>query len=127
MRLAEDRLLEYRGYHGCKSECRIRLYEGEGKPPVVIATELDSNPGTSVTNRAEAIAHLMWQYLERPPAGMVFIENYPDRCFIGDRPMMRESFDLVSFEWGSGRPEKPVWRRISRSQVETILGTPVSK
>jgi hypothetical protein len=138
MRLLEDRLLRYRGYHGCRSECRVRLFAPEagvdapGTPHAVIATELETNPGTSVTNAAERLAWDVWCYLEKPEAGLTWIEHYPDRCFLGGqgasrRPMLRESFDLVSFDRqaGTGRFLRPRWRRVSRFEVEALTGAPL--
>uniref|UniRef100_UPI00286A595C hypothetical protein n=1 Tax=Armatimonas sp. TaxID=1872638 RepID=UPI00286A595C len=48
----------YKGYHGVKSVCYLRLYQPKGlngqptqlRPAIAIFTELDSNAGTSVTN-----------------------------------------------------------------------------
>ena len=51
MILSDSREFDYVGYHGCKSKCHIRVFspsEGEDVPYLVIATELDDNPGTSV-------------------------------------------------------------------------------
>ena len=52
MRKTLDTRFSYRGCHGCESLCRLRVYEEPGKPAVVIATELEENPGTSITNMA---------------------------------------------------------------------------
>lgn len=136
MRLLEDRLFAYRGYHGCRSECRVRIFapdagDAPGTPCLVIATELDTNPGTSVTNAAERLAWDVWCYLEKPEGGLAYVEHYPDRCFIGQgaarRPMLKESWDLVAFdrEPGTGRFQRPRWRRVPRCEIERMTGQPV--
>ncbi len=136
MRLLEDRLLAFRGYHGCRSECRIRIFAPghPGGAHVVVATELDTNPGTSVTNAAERLAWDVWCYLEKPEGGLVWFEHYPDRCFVGQgaarRPMLREQFDLVTFGRegggvGGGRFRRPRWRRVPKQEAEALCGHPL--
>ncbi len=120
-------ILRYHGYHGCASLCRIRVYEGEGKPPVVIATECESNPGTSVTNRIEVIATEMYRLLERPDNGITIIEHYEDRAFVGGRPLFKETFDLVMLTWTRCQGAiDPKWTSLTKAQAEEILGQPLS-
>jgi hypothetical protein len=117
---------QYPGYFGCESFCEIRAYQQPGKPTVVVATELADNPGTSITNRAELVAWLVWCWLEKPEGGMLWVEHYRDRAFVGGQPMMREQFDFVTFETGpDGRYRKPVWKRVSKSEVEAVIGRPL--
>lgn len=121
-----DGTLHYSGYHGCRSFCRVRVYEGEGTPPVppvVLATECDNNTGTSVTNRIEVIATQMYRLLERPPAGITVIEHYEDRAFIVALPPIKETFDLVTFTWTCYQGAiDPRWLPLTKAQVEEILG-----
>jgi hypothetical protein len=94
MRLTHDRNpYPYTGFY-CTAFCRIRVFEDdpidlsavanpdalsrEPTPPVVIATELVSNTGTSITNVAEFLAldvmtHLLPAYQWRP---IIWIEHY---------------------------------------------------
>lgn len=122
MRLLIDMLMDYRGYHGCKSYCGVRIYEPTlpGESYVAIYTERDDNPGTSVTNAAETVATMIWEFLERPQIPIVFIEHYRDRTFIGGRPQFREHFDRVTFEPIKGGFVRPRWRRIYKEEVERI-------
>lgn len=132
MRLMQDcPAFPYRGYHGCFSQCRLRIFEPETeeereRPYVVIATELESNPGTSITNAAERIATAVWHLLERPVNGMVYVEHYEDRAFIGKRPMFKEEFDIVEFQsdrWCGLKD--PKWRPSSKEEVERMIGCPI--
>jgi hypothetical protein len=137
MRLVEDRLLRFRGNHGWRSECRIRLFapEGgtdpEGTPHVAVATELETNAGTNVTNAAERIAWDVWCYLEKPETGLTWIEHYPDRCFLGEgphrRPMLKENWSRAAFdrEAGMGRFLRPHWTRLTRQEAEALTGSPL--
>jgi predicted SPOUT superfamily RNA methylase MTH1 len=113
----------YWGYHGSRSECVLRVFEEAGKATVVIATERDDNPGTSITNVAESLAWQVWCWLEKPSHGMVWVEHYADRAFIGRRPTLREQFDIVSFDVRSdGTFCNPKWKRVPKSEVERLVG-----
>ena len=123
----------YRGYHGVKSVCYLRLYQAKAeqsgaRPAIAIFTELEGNPGTSVTNKIEVLATLVWEFLRKPAAPPVVIEHYPNRgvhnTYTG-RWQFPESFDLVEFDRKpDGSFEKPRWRRTSRQAVEQLLGQP---
>jgi hypothetical protein len=47
---------QYRGFYGCPSVCSLEILRLADGRAAVIATELDDNPGTSVTNVAEHLA-----------------------------------------------------------------------
>jgi hypothetical protein len=127
MKLLIDMVMAYRGYHGCSSKCGVAIYAPTqpGEVYVAIYTELDDNPGTSVTNAAETVATGIWEFLERPDTEITFIEHYRDRALIGGRPQFKEQFDRVTFEPIKGGFARPRWRRISKEEVERLtLGTP---
>ena len=130
-------------YHGIYlpgGVCRIRVYRPAGFPPVVIATELPENDSTSITNLAEQLAaEVLEAYLpdrageDRP---FVWIEHYPRQASGGVR--LVESFDLVTFSDYRPRQElragrwrvcigEPAWRRLSRAQVELMIGEPLAE
>jgi hypothetical protein len=73
-----DYFLDYLGNSGTESRCRIRVYERAGGPTVIVATELPTNPGASVTNTAERVHYLAWERAGKPPR-VVFVEHYPGR------------------------------------------------
>jgi hypothetical protein len=49
----DDYLYAFRGTWDREPEgrCRVRILQGDGKPPILVLTELTSNPSTSVTVR----------------------------------------------------------------------------
>ena len=124
----------YRGYHGVKSVCYLRLYEpqvnsgqpGNPSPAIAIFSELETNPGTSVTNRIEVLVTLAWEFLQKPETAPVVIEHYPNRGVHYTHTgkwQFPESFDIVEFDRKpDGSLEKPRWRRISRAEVEKLIG-----
>jgi hypothetical protein len=134
----------YRGYHGVKSVCYLRLYQpnkqneqAEARPAIAVFTELEINSGTSVTNRIEVLVTLAWEFLQasssfqacqKPEAAPVVIEHYKNRGVHNthtDRWQFPESFDFVEFgRKPDGSFEKPRWRRILRTEVERLIGQP---
>jgi len=127
-----------------KGRCRVRIYRPdlpEAKPgsaardeAVVICTELQDNPGMSVTNSAERIAGEVISF-HRLPAPLVWIEHYQD----GARGTKEDphTFDLVTFssyeveDLGSYMGEErkrigePSWKPLDRATVETLIGEPL--
>lgn len=119
------------GLLGRDSRCRLRLYAGAERPPVVIVTELADNPGTSVTNAAEELAHLVCRHYNLDEE-FIWIEHYLDRGRRGDGSVLyRESFDQVQFAVhrradGSVYFSDPEWRRVRREEVELLIGQELS-
>lgn len=128
-----DERVEYRGYHDCRSICRMRIFDPNGgngwpnkRPLVVIFTELGENPGTSVTNRIEHLATLAWHRLGRPEPVPVFIEHYPNRGVYHEaqnRWQIPESFSFVGMHQDAGGTfHSPDWQHTTRMTVEIMLG-----
>lgn len=117
----------YRGYHGVQSVCYLRLYQPpEPRPAIAIFTELEGNPGTSVTNRIEVLATLAWEFLRKPATPPVVIEHYPNRGVHNvhtGRWQFPEQFDLLEFDRKpDGSFVKPRWRRVGRATAEELIG-----
>ncbi len=123
-----DEVYEYRGYHGCDSRCRIRIYRSQSKLPVIIATEeVGQNPGTSITNMAEQIATDVSRIYRLAHEPFVWIEHYDDRSDpialkYGIRRTKGESFDRVEFRRRGTELSEPDWRPISKEAVEALIG-----
>ena len=116
--------------------CRIRIYflAEERLDPVVICTELPSNPGMNITNAAEQIAaEVIWAH--QLPVPLIWIEH----CEAGARgtPQEPATFDLVLFSRYevcevlradySRRKQigSPTRKTLDRGSVETLIGGPV--
>lgn len=91
----------------------------EGKPLVATVTEQPDNPGTLVTKAAPIIAAQVWQMMERPPAGMTFIEYYLKD---GEESYAEERFALVTFSGERRTFSNPQWRHLSTEAAERIIG-----
>lgn len=127
-----DTTFNYVGFHGCKSYCRLRIFNNEERH-VVVMTETGDNSGTSVTNAVEEVALQVCERYSLNPHQTLFIEHYPDSrtpARDGQRrpaPMFEEHFDRVTFgsitrEGVNWRLSVPQWKRMAREQVERLTG-----
>lgn len=63
-RLTLDTTHTYRGFFDDGAICRLRIFERDGHPPVVVLTELADNTNTSITNLIEhLIPEIVRDYL----------------------------------------------------------------
>jgi hypothetical protein len=141
MSLTVDDVITFPGFWA-PSICHLRIFEGEGRVPVVILGNLDGLTGTGVTNAAEIVAgHVAAAYLPdatdidwyevspqdevdlRGPlggeAGLITIDEIVFRVVPGDstRGFLRRR--------GTGAPRgfvEPQWRRTSLTELERRVG-----
>ena len=111
------KILHYLGYGECHSKCGYEIKDFGGEITVIL-TELKDNPGTSVTNKVEFIASLIYsKYLsDKPVSDIKWIEHYPRRGKI------EETFDLVELTWLVEKKMfiTPRWSRLSKQELEYI-------
>ena len=124
MHLRYDDVFLYRGFHACPSYCWLRIYTAPGQS-VVLATELDENPGTSITNAAERLAMNVARTFGLTLDSLRWIEHYPERQGSHGRPGLPESFDLVTFTPTAQGLQSPEWTRLNPAQVEAMLSQPL--
>jgi hypothetical protein len=67
----------YRGYWSDGGKCRIRIYQEDGRAPVVVCSQLPDNHNTSVTNMVEYLAAEVIEVhgLTTP---LIWLEHYPE-------------------------------------------------
>ena len=102
------------------SKCGAEAYDN-----VVIVTELSDNPGTSVTNAAEAVASEACRRFGIDPNSLVLIEHYPMTNDDFD-----ETFDIVKLNVAPNATSMPLgrdimfsspqWTRISKEHVQAL-------
>jgi hypothetical protein len=118
----------YTSASGGEGRCYLSVYERRGSLPVVIAYELASNEGPSVTNAAASIATQVWrQLLADAKEGIVFVEAYADPNPRHGASAVR--FAEVTFDLNHGPDgdalHSPRWRHKERAEVEALIGGPV--
>src|SRR5260370_42640030 len=64
------------------SHCHLRILQND-QETLVIATEVNTNPGTSITNAAEIIATNVVKHRQLDPTRTRFIEHYKPESFEG--------------------------------------------
>jgi hypothetical protein len=120
-----DYIHHYRGYWSDGGRCRIRIYREDGHAPVVICSQLQDNPNTSVTNMAE---YLVAEVIEEHslPTPLTWIEHYPEHeGEIGEYSLVRfSSWELTEVCLGGVwrcRIGSPRWSPLRTEEVEFLV------
>ncbi len=122
-----DDVFRYRGFCGNAAECRLRVYQRQGKAVIVVASETYTNRGSSVVSMASRLARWVWQMLERPADGMIWIEHIPQLCSSEDREGFSDvdTFSRVFFpkspENGTEIFADPVWTVLSLEELNLLV------
>ncbi len=128
--LPEHCILPYVDYNPKICFCWLRMYP-RGDRVVVIATDhtLRLSTGASITNAIELVASEICEQHGIRPRDLILIEHYDWRgteaaAGLGDDA---EHFDLVELRWRRRTKEfiDPQWLRLSRSNVEVLIGCPL--
>jgi hypothetical protein len=131
-----------------RSECRLQVYRLPSGQVVAVATELDDNPGGSITNAAEGLAAAVWITFQpkvlQPP---ILVDHYspesygstrlafgPDRWalvrFESTRPPSQLDIDALT-QWLENPVDAPwywrlatnaTWMPSSVAEVEALVG-----
>jgi hypothetical protein len=139
VRLTVDTRHDFRGIWTDGGVCRVRIYEDDDRPPVVVLTEVAENRNTSITNLIEHLAydvvraHLPHRLEAIPPA--IVLEHYP--VLPGRRRGASGTIDVdrVTFatwrpvaEWLGGvrrvRFGEPSWARLDPDELRRLIGNP---
>jgi len=116
----------YRGFHGCVCWCGLEIIRLRDGRTIVIATEVEDNPGTSVTNMAEGLASRVCAEFSIDPRSLVWIEHYgyPSAIRAGNP----RTFDLVTFARPVAGDDstvgEPKWRPMSESDWRALALPP---
>ena len=99
--------------------CQVRILQGESGT-TVIATEIDINPGASVTNAVEAIATQAVKDFSLDPHRTRFIEHYAQESYEERNRNEPETYDEVSFTWQDSTATNPQWRRLQSEEIADL-------
>jgi hypothetical protein len=117
--------------------CWVRVFEEEGRTPVIVMSEVPQNPSTSVTNMAEYLApeliqrHFPHHFEEIPPA--IFLEHYVEERTPEGRLGRKATWGRLSFHswaprrvWLSGQERivfgEPRWEHMADDDVAALIG-----
>ena len=128
MKKTHDYMHHYRGYWSDGGKCRIRIYQEDGRTPMVICSQPLDNDNTSVTNMAEyLVAEVIREH--RLPTPLAWVEHYHEhKGKIGE-------YSLVTFSnWeptevclGSVwryRVGSPWWSPLRREEIDITTSPP---
>lgn len=109
-----DRRVSYTPSWGREGCCRLRVWHEQ---EIAVVTELDDNPGPSVTNAIETIADVVQQILDRPIGtddGYLLVEHYE----AGGRSWRDPTFDVVRFLVTEPWHSSPIWKPMGSALPE---------
>ena len=133
--LIADYHYTYTGYWTRDAVCRIQIFAASDAVPVVVATELDENTGTSITNVCEYLAaeviarHFPERFEAEDP--IIWLEHYPRTP--AEHRQGLPAFSRAEFSSFTPRVEylgaikririgQPTWRHIDETEVEALIG-----
>lgn len=99
-------LYKYKGFHGCDSICDIKVYEN-----IVVATELNDNQGTSITNMAEVIATDIAKKYYIKMRKLIWLETY-------NNPPLN---NRAHFDIKNNRFTDPAWEPITKEYIQDLI------
>lgn len=107
-------IYHYEGWNKRPAKCGLE-YIRQKDSVMVVLTELNDNPGTSVTNMVEHLATMIFnEHLkdDYTPEQVQWVEHYPDRGGTPEHPMFAESWDMVTMKWDGEKFSKPEWKHL---------------
>lgn len=108
-----EQILTWRPYEqSFNSQCRLRIYYISVDMAVVIVTELEENPGKSITDSAKQLIHLVCYRFGLAPYKVMWIEHYPAGYL-----KEAETYDLVMLALG-----EVTCQRVSQQALEGLIG-----
>ena len=127
MRLTKDEIFVQNGkFDLVACQCRLRVWEEEGRPPVVAFSQLPDYNGPSVTNRIERLAWETYVQMGQPASGITVVQHYPDRGpWRKGKPARPGTVDVVTFTRAAQGFESPCWQPVSKEEITAITGQPL--
>ncbi len=114
--------IEYKVAPGNVGKCLVQVWEG--KPTIVVITELKDNPGMSITNAIEIVVSQISTMLELWDKPVIWIEHYPEETGYE----AEGTFDLITFcqvnnfAGGEIKVRNPGWRPLRKAAVDLLVG-----
>ncbi len=101
--------------------CHLRILQNR-TTTIVIATELATNPGMSITNAAEVLASKIVKQFHLDPKNTRFIEHYGQESYDYEKGRERaDTYDVITFTWKDTTALQPVWRPADAKEMQKLL------
>lgn len=105
--------------------CHLEVLK-QGDTALVVATELHSNPGMSITNSSEKLATEVVNHFKLDPAKTTFVEHYNDEISYGSSVWYRRNnpdhYSTVTYTWENGVAKRPQWTSITEGAFNQLRG-----
>lgn len=115
----------YKGFGGCVSVCGVDVYQTDAGM-IVMLTELEDNPGTSIKDLFEVIATelvkgLLNRHLVSTPETVRWVDHHPGGDHRRDRINIlgAASFDEVFMRWSRDHYYAPEWVPLNGDRYAT--------
>ena len=116
-----DRYFDFLGQWDTPSRCGLKIIKRKDGKTLAIATEIyRQNPGTPVTEWVAPLATQIMQHINETPGTFLFVEHTPD--LKSKLTFYEETFDKVDFDWENDTFTNPRWTRISKEDVDEMMG-----
>ena len=93
-------------------QCRLRIYKITFDQAVVIVSELDDNPGRSISDEALSLIHFVCDEFGLSPTKTMWLEHYP-AGYLKEEETYDEVVMLQSYTYS---------KRMSKQKLEALLG-----
>ncbi|NET13331.1 MAG: hypothetical protein F6K08_10975 [Okeania sp. SIO1H6] len=110
--LITDTIFHYNGFWNCDSQCRIRIYDS-AETTIVIASEIDDNDGTSITNVCEYLIKKVGEHFGLNLQKTLWIEHYPPDGFLEEN----HTYKIVSINIQGAA----CWTPIAQEKVGELI------
>jgi len=117
LKVDKDFIFEYKGNGDCESKCRVRtICDPDSDELIVLITELEDNPGTSITNMIEEVVKGIVIKLGHECYDAVWIEHYPPCVGVN----AYDTFDYVGLDYSGNFLTNPKWERVETQLANDI-------
>ena len=100
--------------------CHLRIIQNR-TATIVIATELATNPGMSITNAVEVLASKIVKQFHLNPKTTRFIEHYGQESYDYEEGRKRaDTYDEVTFTWNGTGATQPVWKPVEAGEMRKL-------
>lgn len=105
--------------------CHLAIYQND-EQTLVVATEIHTNEGMSITNSSEDMASAVVKEFDLNPDTTTFVEHYNAASYTANPSALAmkqhpDTYARVQYTWRGLSASKPQWSRLSEEAYEIVL------
>lgn len=102
--------------------CSVTIYHIGHNRYVVVISELDDNPGKSITNASEYIATELKKSAKLSNADVTWVEHYTDWVTLENfTRQRRHEYDTVEYTWNDNKASNPKWLPLDEDAFKKLI------